>query len=142
MRTRTIGGLVAGGLALLSAGCSSSSSAPSTTTAAASTTTSSVGTTPSTADFTGGKATFKDWAVGDVTVQGDQAVITFTGTACQGGQCVSNSDPKAATNSASAIFAGSTFAEAFATADNPNSQNSPPFVAAAVQQRGWRARAR
>ena len=89
-----------------------------------------------TGDFTSGQVSFKDWKVGDVTVQGSQALITYTGTVCQGSQCVSNSDPKAATTPASAAYAGSSFADAFATANDPNSQNSTPFVAAAVQQGG------
>ena len=73
-------------------------------------------------------------------VQGTQAVITFTGTACSGAQCMSNSDPTAATNPNSAAYAGPTFAAAFATADDPNSQHSSPFVAAAVAQGGaWYA---
>jgi hypothetical protein len=84
--------------------------------------------------------TIKDWAVGNVTVQGDQAVVTFTGTDCQGSQCVSNSDPNAATASSSAFYAGPDFAAAFAAANNPNSPTSSPFVAAAVQQDGrWYA---
>ena len=88
----------------------------------------------------GSGTTFKGWAVGDVTFQGDQAVITYTGTVCQGGQCISNSDPEAATNPSSAVYAGATSAAAFATADDPNSQNSSPFVAAGVQQSGrWYA---
>ena len=73
-------------------------------------------------------------------MQGDQAIVTFTGTACQGSQCVSNSDPNAATAPSSAYYAGADFAAAFATANNPSSQNSSPFVAAAVQQDGrWYA---
>ncbi|MGA2837117.1 MAG: hypothetical protein ABSF84_11025 [Acidimicrobiales bacterium] len=93
-----------------------------------------------TGDVTSGKVSFKDLKVGDVTVQGSQAVITLTGTACEGSQCVSNSDPNAATDPESAVYAGSTFAEAFATANNPNSQNSSPFVVAGIQQGGaWYA---
>jgi hypothetical protein len=91
-------------------------------------------------DLSQGGTTLKDWKVGNVTVQGDQAVITFTGTACQGSQCVSNSDPNAATNPESAVYAGSSFAETFAAANDPNSQNNSPFIAAAVLQGGtWYA---
>ncbi len=93
-----------------------------------------------TSDISSSGVTFKDWKVGAVTVQGDQAVITFTGTTCQGSTCVSNSDPNAATDPESAAYAGSSFAETFATANNPNSENGSPFVAAAVQQNGaWYA---
>ena len=93
-----------------------------------------------TKDFTGFGVTFKQWAVGDVTVQGTQAVITYTGSACSGSQCVSNSDPQGATDPESAAYAGSTFDAAFATANDPNSPNSTPFVAAAVEQDGaWYA---
>ena len=84
--------------------------------------------------------TLKNWEVGNVSVQGDQAVITFTGTSCQGTQCGSNSDPNATTNPESPFFVGTTFAETFAGANDPNSQNSSPFIAAAVQQDGrWYA---
>jgi hypothetical protein len=82
----------------------------------------------------------KDWKVGNVTIDAGQAVITFTGTACQGSQCVSNSDPNAATNPESAVYAGSSFAATFAVANDPSNQNNSPFVAAAVEQSGrWYA---
>jgi hypothetical protein len=85
-------------------------------------------------------ASLKGFKVGAVAVQGSQAVITFTGTACAGGQCVSNSDPNAGTNPESAVYGGSTFAELFAAANDPNSANDSPFIAAAVQQGGrWYA---
>jgi hypothetical protein len=172
MQTRILGGLSAGLIALVFAGCSSSSSSPSTTTTTSTTapapavsgassprvlgtqfatafhspakfcTTYAVPSQVSgcTGDLSHGGVSLKDWKVGNVTVQGNQAVITFTGTACQGSQCVSNSDPNAATDPESAVYAGSTFAETFATANDPNSQNNSPFIAAAVQQGGtWYA---
>ena len=93
-----------------------------------------------TSDLSQGGVSLKNWKVGHVTVLGDQAVITFTGTACQGSQCVSNSDPNAATDPESAMYAGSSFAATFAAANDPNNQNNSPFIAAAVQQGGtWYA---
>lgn len=91
-------------------------------------------------DFSSGGVSFKDWKVGVVSTQGMQAVISFTGTACQGSQCVSNSDPKSATDPESSAYVGSSFDALFAAANDPNSQNSSPFLAAAVQQGGaWYA---
>lgn len=78
--------------------------------------------------------TYKNAAVGNVVTQQNQAIINFTGTVCQGAQCVSNTDPSVGTAD------GTSFAEAFATANNPNSPNSTPFVNAAVLQNGrWYA---
>ena len=67
-----------------------------------------------------------------MVIQGNQAIIKFTGTVCQGAQCVSNTDPSVGTAD------GTSFAEAFATANNVNSPNSTPFVNAAVLQNGRR----
>jgi hypothetical protein len=91
-------------------------------------------------DFSGGQVTVKNWRVGEVTVQGPHAVITNTGTACAGSRCISNSDPKAASNPNSAAYAGTTFVDAFVAANDLNSQTSTSFVAAAVLQIGeWYA---
>jgi hypothetical protein len=174
MNSRILGGLSAGLIALLLAGCSSSSSSPPTTTTTSTT-------LPATAVSGAGSprdlgvqyadalkmgaakfcttyalpsqvsecsgdlsqltgASLKGFKVGAVAVQGDQAVISFTGTACAGSQCVSNSDPNGATDPESAVYVGSSFAELFAAANNPNSQSNSPFIGAGVQQGGrWYA---
>ncbi|HEY5109194.1 MAG TPA: hypothetical protein VII96_06240 [Acidimicrobiales bacterium] len=78
--------------------------------------------------------TFKGMAVGSVDIQGSKAIVNLTGTTCMGAQCISNTDPKVGTAD------GTSFDEAFSTADNPNSPNSTPFVVAAVMQNGrWYA---
>jgi len=77
---------------------------------------------------------FNNMALGTVDVQGSQAVINITGSFCQGGQCQSNSDPNVATSG------GTSFSDAFAAANDPNSQDGSPFVIAAVLQNGaWYA---
>jgi hypothetical protein len=86
------------------------------------------------AGLTSGAATLSNWALGTVTTQGDQAIINFTGTACAGEQCASNGDVNSAQSD------GSTFAKAFAVANNSNDPNSSPFATAAVRVNGaWYA---
>jgi hypothetical protein len=81
-----------------------------------------------------GQATFSNWALGTVTTQGDQAIINFTGTACSGEQCASNGDANSAQSD------GTSFAKAFAAANNSNSSDSTPFATAAVRVNGqWYA---
>jgi hypothetical protein len=79
-------------------------------------------------------STFKGMAMGQVQVDGSQAIVNITGTICQGAQCASNSDPN------SAMSDGTSFSDAFAAANDPNDSNSSPFVAAAVLVNGrWYA---
>ena len=83
---------------------------------------------------TSGGVTYSNWALGKVTVQGDQAIINFTGTGCSGEQCGSNSDPDSAQSD------GTSFAKAFSAANNPNDPNSSPFATSAVRIDGkWYA---
>lgn len=79
--------------------------------------------------------TFSHMALGTVTVNGDHAVITTTGTACKGTQCISNADANRA------MAGGIPFVAAYASADNPDSPTGSPFVGAAVRVGGrWFAR--
>ena len=81
-----------------------------------------------------GAVTYSNWALGTVTVQGDQAIINFTGTGCSGEQCASNGDPNSAQSD------GTSFAKAFSAANNPNDPNSSPFATSAVRVDGqWYA---
>lgn len=83
----------------------------------------------------GSGVTFSHMALGKVTVHGDHAVITTTGMACKGTQCITNSDANRA------MAGGTPFAAAYASADNPNSPTGSPFVGAAVRVGGrWFAR--
>ena len=85
-------------------------------------------------DLSQAGSTAKGLAVGNVQIDGNQAVINITGTFCQGAQCASNSDPNAAMSN------GTSFSDAFATANDPNSANASPFSAAAVLVNGrWYA---
>ena len=85
-------------------------------------------------DLSQAGATAKGLAVGNVQIEGNQAVVNITGTFCQGAQCASNSDPNAAMSD------GTSFSDAFATANDPNSANASPFSAAAVLVNGrWYA---
>ena len=83
----------------------------------------------------GSGVTFSHMALGTVTVDGDHAVITTTGMACKGTQCITNTDANRA------MGGGTPFVAAYASADNPNSPTGSPFVGAAVRVGGrWFAR--
>jgi zinc-ribbon domain len=75
-------------------------------------------------------ATFTNLALGTVTVNGDQALFTMTGTACVGstGQCTSNSDPNVA------MSAGQTFQQAYA--ETVSATSSTVFIWSLVKQSG------
>ena len=74
-------------------------------------------------------ATFKNLALGTVTVNGDQALLEMTGSVCVGaGQCISNSDPNVA------ISDGKNFEQAYTQAVSANS--STPFIVPLVRQNG------
>jgi zinc-ribbon domain len=78
-------------------------------------------------------ATYKNLALGTVTVNGDLALFEMTGSACVGsGQCISNSDPNVA------MSAGQTFEQAYAQALSPSSSagSSTAFIGALVKQSG------
>src|ERR1035437_6884063 len=70
--------------------------------------------------------TFKNLALGTVTVNGDQALFETTGSVCVGsGQCTSNSDPNVAMRD------GKTFEQAYAQAVSASS--STPFIGPLVK---------
>ena len=74
-------------------------------------------------------ATFKNLALGTVTVNGDQALLEMTGSVCVGsGQCISNSDPNVA------ISGGKNFEQAYTQAVSASS--STPFIVPLVKQNG------
>jgi len=79
---------------------------------------------------------FKDLAVGTVTVQGDKALVVFTGSICDptGAQCQTNTDPNAA------LANGTSFDKAYAAALNGSNGSSSAFASALVHQGGlWYA---
>jgi hypothetical protein len=73
--------------------------------------------------------TYKNLALGTVTVNGDEALLEMTGSVCDGsGQCTSNSDPNVA------MSAGQTFEQAYAQAVSTSSPT--PFSIPLVKQNG------
>ena len=71
----------------------------------------------------------KNFKLGEVVVQGSEALFVNTGTICAGGKCKSNSDPKAGLDS------GQSFKQVYALEVSPT-QSGPAWVAALVDQKG------
>jgi hypothetical protein len=73
---------------------------------------------------------YEDLEVGNVVVSGNRALVVMTGTTCVGSQCLSNHDPKVATDS------GKSFDQAYSLASSTSS-TSPFIVPLAKQGATW-----
>jgi hypothetical protein len=72
--------------------------------------------------------TYKNLVLGKVHVDGPQAVLSMTGSACAGSVCDSNTDPDGA------FSKGQSFAEAFSSANAAHTGS--PFYVPLIQQGG------
>ena len=79
--------------------------------------------------FSGAAATITNFRVGEVTVEGNEALFVDTGTICVAGTCHTNADPKAGLDD------GKTFAQVYAL-EISSTQVGPPWVSAMMQVGG------